>query len=252
MATTRSSPTCRDSSTPGFPIAEVASDGSSVITKHPGTGGMVTVGTVTAQLLYEIGGPDYLNPDVTADFETIHLEQDGRDRVRISGTRGLRAARAAQGRDELPRRLPQLAHARPDGPRRRGQGGSRAAHHRGRRAGAGTARRATPRRLAAASELDVAELAVALDHSAKDDPQLPTDAQSFLRLTVKDPDGQKAGKPFTAPVIEATLSSYPGLFPTTPPGPASPYGVYWPTTVARDRVPVSVTVDGDDVGEVAR
>ena len=51
------------------------------------------------------------------------------------------------------------------------------------------------------------------------------------------------------PVIEATLSSYPGLFPTTPPGPASPYGVYWPTTVARERVTVDVTVDGLSVGE---
>jgi len=62
----------------GFPIAEVASDGSSVITKHEGTGGAVTVGTVTSQLLYEIGAPGYLGPDVTARFDTIQLAQQGR------------------------------------------------------------------------------------------------------------------------------------------------------------------------------
>ena len=95
---------------------------------------------------------------------------------------------------------------------------------------------ADPAALAAASSLDVAQLSVELDAGGRDDPQLPAEAQSFLRLTVKDPDGQKAGKPFTAPVIEATLSSYPGMFPTTPPGPASPYGVYWPTTVSRAHV----------------
>ena len=83
------------------------------------------------------------------------------------------------------------------------------------------------------------------------DPVSPSEAQSFLRITVKDADAAKVGKPFTERVIEATLSSYPGLFPTTPPGPASPYGVYWPTTVARDEVPVEVRVDGvllDGVG----
>src|SRR3954451_21069778 len=72
----------------GFPLAEVAADGSSVITKHPGTGGLVSVGTVTAQLLYEIGGPAYLGPDVTTRFDTICLDDDGPDRVRIAGVRG--------------------------------------------------------------------------------------------------------------------------------------------------------------------
>jgi hypothetical protein len=73
---------------PGFPLAEVAADGSCVITKQPGSGGAVTVGTVTGQLLYEIALPAYLGPDVVARFDTVGLEGDGPDRVRISGVRG--------------------------------------------------------------------------------------------------------------------------------------------------------------------
>jgi hypothetical protein len=73
---------------PGFPIAEVDDDGSSFITKHDGTGGLVSTGTVTAQLLYEIAGPDYPNADVLARFDTTQLTQEGPDRVRMSGTRG--------------------------------------------------------------------------------------------------------------------------------------------------------------------
>jgi hypothetical protein len=72
----------------GFPWAEVAADGSCVIGKHDGTGGVVNVETVTSQLLYEIGGPEYLGPDVTARFDTIEVEQVGRDRVRVSGATG--------------------------------------------------------------------------------------------------------------------------------------------------------------------
>ena len=72
----------------GFPWAEVGADGSSVIGKHDGTGGRVSVGTVTSQLLYEIGGPAYLGPDVTARFDSIRLDQVDTDRVRISGTVG--------------------------------------------------------------------------------------------------------------------------------------------------------------------
>lgn len=73
---------------PGFPLAEIHADGSSVITKHDGTGGFVDVGTVTAQLLYETGGARYAGPDVTARLDTVSLTQDGPDRVRISGVRG--------------------------------------------------------------------------------------------------------------------------------------------------------------------
>src|SRR3954453_17474597 len=69
----------------GFPLAEISADGSAVISKHRAPRGPVSVGPVTAQLLYEIGPPVYLNPDVSADFGTIRLEQEGPDRVRVSG-----------------------------------------------------------------------------------------------------------------------------------------------------------------------
>ncbi len=72
----------------GFPWAEIAADGSCVIGKHDGTGGAVSVGTVTSQLLYEIGSPEYLGPDVTSRFDTVRLEQVAPDRVRVSGIRG--------------------------------------------------------------------------------------------------------------------------------------------------------------------
>ena len=72
----------------GYPIAEIERDGSFTISKHPGTGGLISVGTITAQLLYEIGSPAYMNPDVIAHFDTMKLEQVGPDRVRVSGVRG--------------------------------------------------------------------------------------------------------------------------------------------------------------------
>ena len=234
---------------PGLPIAEVAADGSAVITKHDGTGGMVTLGTVTAQLLYEIGGPEYANPDVTARFESIRLAQDGRDRVRISGTVGmapperLKVAMNYLGgfRNSLTLVLTGLdIEAKADLALRTVAGVTLE-----------QARSLDARALGAVSSLGVGELAVELQPRAVIDPALPFEAQSFLRLTVTDPDADRVGKAFTAPVIEATLSSYPGMFPTTPPGAASPFGVYWPTTVARDHVAVGVSVAGEALPEVA-
>jgi Acyclic terpene utilisation family protein AtuA len=74
---------------PGFPIVEASPDGSFVVTKHPGTGGVVSIASVTEQLVYEMGDPrSYITPDCIADFTSIELKQAGRDRVRVSSIRG--------------------------------------------------------------------------------------------------------------------------------------------------------------------
>ena len=107
---------------PGFPIAEVAEDGSSVITKHDGTGGEVSVGTVTAQLLYEIAGPDYPNTDVVARFDTIAVEQQAPDRVRLIGDEGPSRAPRGEGLPQPVGRLAELDDLRAHRPRHRGEG----------------------------------------------------------------------------------------------------------------------------------
>ena len=230
---------------PGFPIAEVAADGSSVITKHEGTGGMVTVGTVTAQLLYEVAGREYFNPDVTALFDTIHLAQVGRDRVLVSGSTG------AQPPERLKVAMNYLGGFRNTLTLVITGGLVEEKADLALRAFAGVtladASALGAADLAAKSSLEVAELTAQLQRSPHTDPALPADAQSFLRITVKDPNDKVVGKAFTEPLIEAALASYPGYFPTTPPGPAAPYGVYWPTTVSRDAVTAIATVDGEQV-----
>jgi hypothetical protein len=233
----------------GFPIAEVAADGTSVITKHPDSGGMVSPGTVTAQLLYEIDDEHYLNPDITARFDTVELDQVGRDRVRISGTRGESAP------EELKVAINYLG----------GFGNTMTLVL----TGADTAEKAdvamrtvcgvtlaeakvlSPTELGARSRLEVRELSVAYTPPAGDDPREVGEAQGRLVLTVKDDDPKRVGKAFTRPAVESALASYPGMFPTAPPAEGVPFGVYWPSTVAVDEVPVTVALDGETVATVA-
>jgi hypothetical protein len=237
----------------GFPIAEVAADGSSVITKPTGSGGLVSVGTVTSQLVYEIAGPRYANPDVTALFDTIMLDPAGPDRVRISGVRGAPApdklkvavnlfagfrntmslvltGRDAGAKADLALRMVAgvgLAEALGD------PAGGRPAP--------------SPHDLARASSLDVSALHVAFEDVAADDPATTAAAQGHLRITVKDLEQRKVGKPFTTAVVESALGAYPGMFPTAPPAEGTAYGIYWPTLIDRSEVQVAVTVDGDPV-----
>ena len=228
----------------GFPIAEVADDGSSIITKHADTGGAVTVGTVTAQLLYEIGGAAYANPDATARFDSITLTQEGADRVRISGVRGetpperLKVAANYLGgfRNSMTLVITGLdAEAKADLALRTITGLSL---HEALEPGISAATRASR------STLAVRELDIDWSPASVPDPASTADAQSLLRLTVRDMDPKAVGKPFTTAVVESALASYPGMFPTAPPGEGTPYGVYWPTTVERSAARPVVTVDG--------
>jgi hypothetical protein len=228
----------------GFPWAEVAADGSAVIGKHDGTGGLVSTGTVTAQLLYEIGGPAYANPDVTAHFDTVALEQVAPDRVRISGVRGSAAPSTTKValntlggfRNTASLVLTGLDIEEKADLAMRTVTGIPLAQ----------ALRSTPQENAAASRFGVRELHVALLRRDRPDPATTADAQAELRLTVKAADPKAVGKAFTAPIVESALASYPGMFPTAPPAEGTPFGIYWPTTVPASLVEQTVHLDAGD------
>jgi Acyclic terpene utilisation family protein AtuA len=216
-----------DARLPGFPIAEVAADGSAVVTKHPGTGGLVSVGTVTAQLLYEIGGPAYQNPDVVARFDTVRVEQVGPDRVRLHGTRG----------EPAPDRLKVAVNY---------LGGFRNSMSfvltgLDVEAKAAMAEAALFERLGGRARFQTAVTNLVGRPAA--DPASAEEAVAELRVTVKDPDPSKVGRAFSSAAIELALASYPGCYTTTPPGDATPYGVYWPTLVRADLVDQVVVLD---------
>ncbi|WP_020416176.1 acyclic terpene utilization AtuA family protein [Amycolatopsis sp. ATCC 39116] len=220
-----------DTGTPGFPIAEISADGSSVITKHPGTGGAVTAGTVTAQLLYEIAGARYAGPDVTARFDTLTLTEDGPDRVRISGTRGeappptLKVCLNTLGgfRNETTFVLTGLDIE------------AKAALVRDQLEGA-------------LKDRPPAEIRWTLARTDHEDADTEQRASALLHCAVKDADPKVAGRAFSGAAIELALASYPGFHVTAPPSDASPYGVYTAAFVDAAEVPhVAVLPDGSRV-----
>jgi hypothetical protein len=217
---------------PGFPIAEIAEDGSSVITKHPGTGGLVSVGTVTAQLLYEIAGPAYANPDVVARFDTIRLAPDGPDRVRIDRVRG-----------EPPPATTKVALNYIGGYRNTMTLVMTGLDV---EAKADLALR-TLWSLVPRETFDTVDVALTGPGRHGDDPATNDEALSFLRVTVMSGDETKVGRAFSSAVIEMALASYPGFFGTSAPGGATLYGVYWPTTVPAELVEQTAVVNGERV-----
>ncbi len=214
---------------PGFPIAEVAEDGSSVITKHPSTGGEVSIGTVTAQLLYEIGGHDYPNTDVVARFDTIHLDQQGKDRVRVAGVRGEPAPHDVKvclnllggWRNSMTFVLTGLDIEEK----------------------AALTLRALEVSLGGTGSF--AEFDARLIRSDKPDAPVNAEATATLRVTVKDADPDRVGRRFSGAATELALAGYPGLHLTGPPTSATDYGIYWPALLPAELVtPRVVHADG--------
>jgi hypothetical protein len=205
-----------DARRPGFPIAELYEDGSAVITKHEGSGGAVHVGTVTAQLLYEISGHSYAGPDVTARFDTIELTQQAADRVRVSGVRGepppptTKVSRNSLGgfRDDVTFVLTGLDIA----------------------AKAALARQQIEDAFGAAGRRP-AEVVWTLARTDRPDADTEQEASALLRCTVKDTDPDLVGRAFSGAAVELALASYPGFHLAGPPGDAAPYGIYTPAYV---------------------
>jgi hypothetical protein len=218
----------------GFPWAEVAADGSSVVGKHEGTGGEVSVGTVTSQLLYEIAGPAYFGPDVIARFDTIRLEQVDRDRVRMHGIRGepptptLKVCMNRSGgfRNDMSVCLTGLDieekaklveeafwTACPFGPD------------------------------------DFQQVTTRVLRTDKPDPATNEEATAIWRISVKDPDEQKVGRAFSNAVTELALATIPGYFGVGGgPSAGRPFGVYEPALVPSECVPQEVLFLGDAGG----
>ena len=195
---------------PGFPIAELHADGSSVITKHPGTGGAVTIGTVTAQLLYETAGARYAGPDVTARLDTVRLAEDGPDRVRISGVRGeapplalkVGLCRLGGWRNEVVFVLTGLDVE----------------------AKAVLVREQFEQALG--KDDRPAELRWTLARTDHPDARAEQEASALLHLTVRDGEQRRTGRAVSSAAVELALASYPGFHLTAPPGPGAPYGVF--------------------------
>lgn len=199
-----------------------------MITKHPGTGGLVTVETVTAQLLYEIDGARYLGPDVVSRFDTESVTQEGTDRVRISGTQGepppptfkVGASCTAGWRNEVTFGLTGL-----DVPEKAA---------------------AVEQALWAAipeGRATFDRVQVRLLPADRPDAQTGSEALALLTVAVASRD-RAAVAGLSRAAVELALASYPGFFLTAPPRPGAAYVVFWPTLMPADQFAQQVTLAG--------
>ena len=218
----------------GYPIAEIFEDGSFTITKHPGTGGLVSVGTVTAQLLYEIGSPAYMNPDVISHFDTLKINQEAENRVHVSGCRGSSAPKTHKVCINL----------------------------------AGGFRNGTEILL---TGLDIEEKAklvtdsifenvggkeqfdkvdIQLHRTDKENPESNEQAQASLRISVMSQNPDLVGRLFSAKIVELGLANLPGWTGRGGSVPSGHYIEYWPALVDSKYITEKVHFEGDTVDVV--
>jgi hypothetical protein len=214
----------------GYPIAEIEANGHFTITKHPGTGGLVSVGTVKAQLLYEISTPAYLNPDVIAHFETLSIEQQGDDRVYVSGCRGSSpppthkvCINTAGGfRNSMEMLLTGLDIEQ-------------------------KAKIFTDTLFQSVGGQDqFDDVTIQLIRNDKEDPQTNEEAYARLRIDVKSKDPARVGRIFSAKVIELALANFPA-FSSSSAGSGGAYISYWPALVDSKHIIETVHMDGQSI-----
>ena len=213
----------------GYPIAEIENDGSFTITKHPGTGGLVSVGTVTAQLLYEIGSPAYINPDVIGHFDTLSIEQEDTDRVYVSGCRGSTPPSTHKACINLA------------GGYRNGMDLVLTGLDIEEKAEAFT--NALFNSVGGKDQFD--EVSINLHRTDKENPNSNEEAMATLSLSVKSNNPDLVGRLFSAKIIELSLANYPGFFSGGGGKKPGPVIVYWPALVDSKHIKEYVHLKGD-------
>ena len=215
----------------GYPIAEIFEDGSFNLTKHPNTGGLVSKGTVTAQLLYEISSPAYINPDVISHFDTLKIEEIAKDKVHISGCRGSSPPKDHKVCINL----------------------------------AGGFRNGMEIILTGIDIEDKAkvftdalfnsvggqdqfeEVSIQLHRTDKENPITNEEAMASLVISVKSSNPDLVGRLFSAKIIELALANIPGFFAQSGPKSSGPVIVYWPALIDSKHVKEKVHIDGKEI-----
>ena len=211
----------------GYPIAQIEKDGSFTITKHPDTGGLVSIGTVTAQLLYEIAAPEYLNPDVIAHFDTLKIKQVSDDKVQVTGCKGSSPPSTHKVCINLAggyRNGMELILTGLDIERK-----------------AKTFSDALFDTLGGKEQFD--DVAIELYRQEKKNPQSNEEAMASLRINVTSQDPSKVGRIFTAKVVELGLANYPGFFSKSAPGSGAPFILYWPALINSKHIKETLHMD---------
>ena len=215
----------------GYPIAEIYEDGSFYVTKHPDTGGLVSTGTVTAQLLYEINSPAYVNPDVIAHFDTLKIEEVEKDKVYVSGCRGSSppdkhkvcinlAGGFRNGMEIILTGLDIEDKAKVFTDALFNSVGGR-------------------------KQFD--EVSIQLHRTDKENPNSNEEAMASLLVSVKSKDQNLVGRLFSAKIIELALANIPGFFAQGGVKSSGPVIIYWPALVDSKHIKEKVHIDGKEI-----
>jgi len=215
----------------GYPIAEIQKDGSFYITKHPGTGGLVSKGTVTAQLLYEISSPAYINPDVVAHFDTLKIKDIEKDRVYVSGCRGSSPPKDHKVCINLSsgfRNGMEIILTGLDIEEK-----------------AKVFTNTLFNSVGGKEQFD--EVSIKLHRTDKDDAKTNEEAMASLAISVKSKDPDLVGRLFSAKIIELALSNIPGFFAQGSVKSSGPVIKYWPALINSKYIKEIVHIDGKNI-----